>query len=174
MIPMKLSALLLASAMLQGSPVATADGEASRAAVKSAMEATGFAFDATASGLSWEVRFDHGEGREISVFVGQLPGTAGGRRLHSIYVEVWSGGDTAPDGALLRRVLAQARKLGGYFVFRDRQGRWAIRFGTQIDSTDLPPQSHPGDLLATRLHDLIDFVDAVGFETVEELKSAGR
>nr|WP_309689426.1 hypothetical protein [Armatimonas sp.] len=162
MIPALLAATLLCVA--PASP-RQAENDAAKARVKSAMEATGFKYEASASGLSLTVLFDNPDKRQQKIFIATAPGKASGLLTHLVYTTVWVNATAPPDDALLRKVLLQSKKLGHFYLFKDTKGTWAIRFGAHFDATGLKDTSEKGDTLSTSLKDLISFVNAVGEET---------
>ncbi|WP_309716668.1 hypothetical protein [Armatimonas sp.] len=139
--------------------------EAGKARLKSALDATGLKHEASPSGLSYTVLFDHPDKRQQKIFVGTAPTKVGGLLTHLVYTTVWINATAPPDDALLRKVLLQSKKLGQFYLFKDTKGTWALRFGAHFDATGLKDISEKGDTLATTLKDLIFFVNAVGEET---------
>ena len=146
-------------------PDAAAEGERFERALK----ATGLACEASASGLSFKVAFEHEHGRSQTVFASVEAARPGGLILHTIYTTVWVDLQAPPGEELLRKVLTKTKKFGSFYLFRVEPNRWAVRFGTDFDATDLPETSKAGDALVRRLRDTIEFVDRVGEETDVEL-----
>ncbi len=145
--------------------------EAAKARLRTAMSATAIAFEQSESGLSLLARFDHDGDRKQTVCVALAPNQTNGLVCHNIYTTVWIGAAAAPDEALMRRVFAQAKKLGAFYMLNEG-GTWAIRFGLQFDATDLPETLSADHPRVKELRDLVRFVDAVGEETDAWLNGA--
>ena len=139
--------------------------DATKARLKSALDATSLRYELSQSGLSFALLFDHPNNRQQKIFVTVAPGKPGGLVTHTIYTTVWVNKDTPPDEATIRKVFTQSKKLGEFYLFKDTKGVWALRFGVHFDATGLKETSEKGDTLSTTLKDLIYFVNAVGEET---------
>lgn len=145
------------------------DQPAETARFASALAASGLACEKSSSGLSFKFTREHDGGRAQTVFVSSECSRPGELVTRSVYTTVWIDTRAAPDEALMRKVLAKSKKLGSFYLFTEKSGAWSIRFGTDLDLTDLPAESRSGDRLVQRLRDTIDFVDQVGEETDAEL-----
>jgi hypothetical protein len=161
MIPALLTAILLA---VSAPHTAQAD-DAAKARLRSTLDAMSLKYEASPSGLSYTVLFDHPDKRQQKVYVAIAPNKPGSLLTHTIYTTVWVNTTAAPDEALLRKTLGQSKKLGQFYLFKDSKGTWAIRFGVHFDATDLKDTSEKGDALSTTLKDLIYFVNQVGEDT---------
>ena len=93
--------------------------EAAKARLRTAMSATAIAFEQSESGLSLLARFDHDGDRKQTVCVALAPNQTNGLVCHNIYTTVWIGAAAAPDEALMRRVFAQAKKLGAFYMLNE-------------------------------------------------------
>lgn len=164
-----LGASLFGLALLQD----PATDEARTARLRAALDATGLAYETSASGKSFVVRFSHEGGRQQTVFVATKASTPQGLCVHSIYTAVWAKAGEKPDDALVERLVLRAKKLGCFYLFEDDKGVGAIRFGAKFDATDLGAEPKQGDALVQRLKQYIEFVDAVGEETDAELNGDG-
>ena len=143
------------------------DDAARAARLDSAMGVCGLSYQKSTSGKSYTVTFTHDGNRQQTVSI--APGRPGGLVTHSIYTTVWIDQNSPPDEATMRKVLANAKKLGAYYLFKDTKGTWALRFGTQFDATDLAETPKAGDATVRVLRELIEFVDEVGEQTDREL-----
>jgi hypothetical protein len=139
------------------------------ASLKSAMDATQIPHTTSTSGLSYTILFDHPSNRKQTVFIAVKPGKAGALRVHTLYTTVWINKDAPPDDALMKKYLAQTKKLGTFYLFKDSKGIWAMRFGVNFDATDLKESSASGDRAVVNLKDMIYFVNQVGEETDKEI-----
>jgi hypothetical protein len=139
------------------------------ASLKSALDATQISHVTSASGLSYTVLFNHPGNRQQTVFIAVKPGKAGALRAHTIYTTVWINKDAPPDDTLMKKYLAQTKKLGAFYLFKDSKGVWAIRFVVSFDATDLKESSASGDRAVVNLKDMIYFVNQVGEETDKEI-----
>ncbi len=144
---------------------------AAKARLESALRAADLQFETTPSQQSFALQFDFAGGRRQRVLVSATPGTAADLAVHAIYTTVWTGQEP-PSAELVRTLCSRSKKFGGFYVFRDSKGVWALRFGAQFDATDLPATVGKGSPAATALRDLIEFVATVGDETVAELAKA--
>lgn len=145
------------------------ESDAAQARLKSALDATSLSHELSSSGLSYTILFDHPEKRQQKVYVATAVGRAGGLLTHTIYTTVWTNTTAPPDSALMQKVFTQSKKLGQFYLFKDNNGIWSIRFGAHFDATGLKETSEKGDTLSTTLKDLIYFVNAVGEETDKQL-----
>ena len=91
--------------------------DAGKARLKSALEATGLKHEASPSGLSYTVLFDHPGNRQQKVYVATALGKPGGLVTHLIYTTVWVNKDTPPDEATMRQVFTQSKKLGHFYLW---------------------------------------------------------
>lgn len=157
--------LPLTALLLLALPSQKPDDAAATARIESALKAAGLAFEKSASGLSFKLAYEHENGRSQTVYVNTQCSRPGSLLMHTIFTTVWSDTQNAPGEELMRKVLSRSKKLGSFYLFRDSQGVWAIRFGTAFDATDLAESSKPEDKLVQRLKDTIEFVDKVGEET---------
>ena len=144
---------------------------AAKARLESALLAADLQFEVTPSQQSFALQFDFAGGRRQRVLVSATPGFFNDTATTEIYTTVWSGQEP-PSAELVRTLCSQSKKFGGFYVFRDSKGVWALRFGAQFDATDLPATVGKGSPAATALRDLIEFVATVGDETVAELAKA--
>ncbi len=136
--------------------------------LESALRATGLNYSTNASGLSYTLLFDHPGGRKQTIYVSRNTNKVQGILTHTLYTTVWIG-RTPPDEALMKRVLSQTEKLGGFYVYKDQNDNWAIRFSVHFDATDLYESSASGDTPVKALRDRILFVNQVGEKTDKEL-----
>lgn len=155
--------LFVLSVFLQTQPAD--DGSA---LMNKALTASGFKFTKSASGLSYTVDFDHPEGKTQRVYVAAASGKAGGYPFHSIYGTSWTSKEQ-PSPKILEWVSSQVKKLGQFYVFKDSQGMWAIRFSVPFDASEFSAEPKADDPGVTRLKDTIYFVDQVADEASKEL-----
>ncbi len=162
---------LLCAALMIGSPqTPRPDDDAAKARLKSALDATGLKYEASASGLSFTLMFDHEGGkRKQKIYLAVKPGTPSSLKTHMIYTTVWLGKDAPPDEALMRKILGRTKKLGSFYLFKDAKGIWVIRFRVHFDATNLKETSASDDNLVINLKDMIYFVSQVGDETDKDL-----
>ena len=160
---------LVAPVLAAPPAVSQTENDAAKARLKSAVEAMGLKYEASPSGLSYSVLFDHAGNRQQKVYIATAPGKAGSLLTHTIYTTVWVNATTPPDSALMQKVFILSKKLGQFYLFKDTKGTWAIRFSVHFDATGLKDTSEKGDTLSTTLKDLTYFVNAVGEETDKQL-----
>lgn len=162
-----MNTLFLALALL-GAPQLSDD--ALKAQAKSALDATGLKYTASASGKSHMIVFDHTGNRKQTVYFTQAPSRVSTLVTYSIYTTCWvSTSATPPDEALMHKVLSKVKKLGTFYLFKDPNNVWAIRFGIKFDATDMKEAPSASDELVKALKDAIYLVNAVGEETDKEL-----
>lgn len=143
-----------------------------KARLESAMKATELGFVRSASGLSFQVPFTNEGDRGQTVFVSIEPSQVDGLVAHAVYTAVWTHPTQPPDEAVLVKLLTTSKKLGEFYLHRDKAGVWSVRFGATFDATDLPAESERASRLALRLADTIRFVNQVGEETDRMLNGA--
>lgn len=164
---MKMLAILAASfailALGQDSP------EIRQTKAKLALDATGLIYQTTASGRSYSIVFDHENKRQRTVFMSNVPNFSNGLVTYNLYTQVW-GSDKAPDAELLKKVMTKVKKVGAFYLYKDTNQMWSIRFGARLDATDMPENPKPDDNLVKSLKDFIYLINAVGEETALELK----
>lgn len=139
-----------------------------RERIAAAVAATGLHHEASASGASHVLRYDHDGNRQQRVYVSARAGTAGARRMVTVYTTVWHGTEP-PSDDLLRKVFTNCEKFGSYYLFAESDGSWSIRFADQVDVTTLPDRPAPDDPVVARLRATIEFVDQVGEATDKDL-----
>lgn len=143
--------------------------EAAKARLKSALEATGLSYEASPSGLSYTVLFNHPDKRQQKIYLALALTKVGNLFTHLVYTTVWVNAATPPDAMTMQKVFSQSKKLGQFYLFKDSKDTWALRFGVHFDATGLKDTSEKGDALSTTLKDLIYLVNAVGEETDKQL-----
>lgn len=163
-----LPALLAMTLLPQPALLQDTDADA-QARLKAALDATAFKYNTSASGKSYTVAFDIQGGRSQTVFVTIPAGRTNELITHRIYTTVWVNTTTAPDDALLRKVMAKTKKLGTFYTFQDSKGAWGIRFGINFDATDLKPTASATDPLIKNFKDVLYLVQSVGDEVDKEL-----
>jgi hypothetical protein len=159
---------LMVATLLLSAPAPQQPEEAMKAQLKAVMDATGFKYGVTTSGKNYTVVFDHAEKRTQTVYVNVNPSKAGTVTTYYAYTQVWYG-DSAPDAALMQKVLSRTKKLGTFYLFKDSKGTWTIRFGARFDATDMKEAPTSEDALVKALKDVIYLVSIVGEETDKEL-----
>lgn len=131
------------------------------------LQATGLNFDKSASGLSYELLYDHARGRQQMVRVSTAAKRPADLVAYTVYTIVWTG-DAPPDEALLVKVWSSEKKLGSFYVHKDGKA-WAIHFSATFDATGFADGTLTPAVAAKRLKDTIRFVNAVGEATDAEL-----
>jgi hypothetical protein len=159
---------LMAATLLLSAPAPQQSEETRKAQLKTVMDATEFKYRVTVTGKNYTVTFDHPGKRTQTVYVNVMSSRVGTLTTFYAYTQVWYG-DTAPDAALMQKVLGRAKKLGAFYLFKDSKGTWTIRFGVRFDATDMKETPTSGDDLVKAFKDVIYFVNAVGEETDKEL-----
>ncbi len=62
------------------------------------------------------------------------------------------------------KILPLVKKFGSFYIYKDSQNMFSIRFGCHYDSSNLKDELTASSPEVTHLKDMIYFVDAVGFE----------
>lgn len=138
--------------------------------MKASLTATGLNFSTSKSGLSFTLNFDHPDKSVRVIYLTMAPASILTLKTHIIYTNVWSS-KVAPSPALMTKALTMSKKLGFFYIYKDSQNVWAIRFGAHFDTSDLPA-APTNDLPAiSRLKDTIYFVNQVGQEAQTALAS---
>ena len=163
---MKTLAILTASIALFSAAQDAAEPIKTKA--KLALDATGLNYQNTASGMSYAIVFDHPNNRRQTVIMSKTPNLVNGLVTYTLYTQMWSS-KKAPDDELLRKVMTKVKKVGSFYLYKDSQQNWSIRFGARLDATDMPASPKAEDNLVKSLKDMIYFVNAVGEETDLEL-----
>lgn len=156
---------LLAALLIVG----TQDPKPGEALMNDLLAATKLNYAKTASGLSFELRFEHADKRIQVVYVSTSEQPVLAMRPHSIYTQVWSGKEP-PSPALMKFVFSKTKKVGAFYVYKDANDTYGMRFGAHFDTSAVVGKPNPGDPAATTLKDLISFVDVVGYETKVEIE----
>lgn len=144
---------------------------AASARLASALHATGLTYGTTATGRSFALRFSFPGDRQQQVLLTKQPEQVAGLVMHTAYTTVWSG-KQPPDVELVRKLCGRTKKWGGFYLYRDQQDTWGLRFSAHFDATDLPETSAAGQAAVQKLRDLLEFVATVGDETAAELAQA--
>lgn len=131
--------------------------------IEGALKATGLSYAKTTSGLSYSVDFNSDDGRTRRILVAVTPSKLMKLRPHLIYTTVWTG-DQAPSTEVLSLVMYQTKKYGNFYMFKDSQGKFAVRFGVNFDAAMLSATPQSEDASVKNLKDSILFVNQVGKE----------
>lgn len=161
-----MNTIFLALALL-GAPQLS--DEALKAQAKSALDATKLTFSASASGKSYTLVFDNEGNRKQTLYFTQTPNRVSTLVTYNIYTICWASKDAPPDEALMRKVLTKSKKLGVFYLFKDTNNFWSIRFSVRFDATEMKESPTADDPLVKALKDTIYLVNAVGEETDKEL-----
>lgn len=159
-VPTLLAAALL---VLPQDPDAAQNGER----LLRTLRATRLNFEKTPSGRSYQLTYDHANGRKQVVFVGIAANRPLDLVAHGVYTTVWLG-DALPDAAVMQKVFGKSKKLGSFYLFESERS-WSIRFGVSFDATGLADGTLTPEQAAARLQATIEFVNAVGEEVDAEL-----
>lgn len=157
-----LTPLLAASLVLNQQP--PEDKTAAKELMKAALTATELSFATSQSGLSYTLTFTHKDSPNRTVYVSSAPAGIMSLRPHTIYTNVWSSKE-APSEALANKVFMMSKKLGFFYLYKDTNEVWAIRFGVHYDASGLPAAPSKDLEAVKRLKDIIYFVNQVGQET---------
>ncbi len=168
---MSVFAIATALVLAQQDPVTQTQStqpDPSVARMEQALKATGLNYSKVEGGLSFLVDYTYPENRVRRVLVTMKSSKTMGRETHNAYTQVWTGSE-APSANLVREVSSKAKKLGFFYVYKDSQGMYGIRFGVNIESTLFKPGMTLSDMPILRLKDTLGFVAQVGEETSKEL-----
>jgi hypothetical protein len=135
------------------------------ARVMAALTATTLRFAKSESGLSFVGDFDHPNGRKRRVYIGTSATTLQNIQSHVVYTTVLVCGKTPPTEKQLLSTVSSTRKLGAFYLYKDKNDIYAIRFGAHFDSALLPSAPTSSDPSVENLKDLIYFVNQVGEES---------
>lgn len=163
---MSATALFFAACLIQTQQTQP-DAEAGKARLEAALKATELNFSKSTSGISFRLEFTS-EAKNRIVFAANEPYGILSSQIHAVYTTVWTSKEK-PSDALMLKVATMARKLGGFYGFKDAQGSYAIRFGVHYDISDLPANPNKDMASIKRLKDMIYFVNQVGQEAEKEL-----
>lgn len=146
------------------------DVTANKEILKASLDATGLRSTVSQSGLSHLVSFENEDKQTRTVFVQITPSALLSWRSHLIYTTVWTGKE-APDEVSMRRIFSFTKKFGAFYIFKDSQGTYALRFGVNWDSSLVPtPAAGPR---VQELKEMIQFVNQVGEEAEKLLATSG-
>jgi hypothetical protein len=137
--------------------------------LKATMDATGLSYTPTSSGLSYQLTFENKSGRKAPILVAVKPSALGTSTNHIIYGSSWIGNE-APSFNKVRAALVQTKKLGAYYLYKDANNTWTLRFGAYFDATEQAGGAQNGEAAVARLKDTIYFVNQVVDETAELIK----
>ena len=151
-----------------GTSSAPANNAITIESIQSALTATGLSNELSETKLSFKLVFDHPDSRTQSVFVATKDSVVRNIKTVTIYTSVWVSNE-APKRELLLGLLSESKKAGQYYLFKDSNNNWSIRFGVQFDASHLPNMSNANDPLIATLKDAIYLVNQVGEETDRKL-----
>ncbi|MEQ1821182.1 MAG: hypothetical protein ABL949_01605 [Fimbriimonadaceae bacterium] len=134
------------------------------AKVMAALTATKLNFTKSESGLSFVGEFDHLNGRKRRIYIATGATTLQNIQSHVVYTTVLVCGKTPPSEKQLLLTASSARKLGAFYLYKDKADVYAIRFSAHFDSALLSPNPSSTDPTVENLKDLIYFVNQVGEE----------
>lgn len=157
--------LAVSLALSQQPPV---DSTAAKEQVKAALTATGLSFGTSQSGLSYTISFTHKDSPNRMVYVATSPAAILSMKTHVIYSNVWSSKE-APSEALTTKVFTMSKKLGFFYLYKDTNSVWAIRFGVHFDASELQSTPASDQASVQKLKDMIYFVNQVAQETEKSL-----
>lgn len=134
-----------------------------------ALKATTFTYAKSESGISFMVDFDHKETATRRVYISSTPISTLTFRSHLIYTDIWIG-DVPPSNDLVEKVMSSVKKIGHFYLYKDSQDRYAIRFGANFDASTLRSEPKTDEVSVKTLKDTIYFVDQVGEDAQKEIK----
>lgn len=117
--------------------------------------------------------FTHEDKKLQRIFIAKKAESVGDSKMVTIYSNVWIGKKEPPPEAILLKTINRAKKFGQFYIYKDSNGVYAMRFGAQFDLSTIPANPKEADKAVTQLKDMIYFVDQVGYESTIELAKLG-